>query len=94
MQSRYRQSKNIITRRIAGETLLIPIRQHLADLQRIYVLDAVGETIWRALDGRRSTEDIAALVEQEFDVSRKTALADTRRFCNELLDAGLIQAVS
>ncbi|MBU1694433.1 MAG: PqqD family protein [Verrucomicrobia bacterium] len=87
----YHQNADIVTRRIAGETLLVPIRQHLADLQRIYVLDEVGEAIWGALDGNRDAEQIASLLAEDFDVAGETALADVRAFCRELLEAGLVR---
>jgi hypothetical protein len=89
-----RQHEDVVTRRIAGETLLVPIRQHLADLQRVYVLDEVGASIWNVLDGTRSDENLASLLQEEFEVAADTALADVQRFCRELLNAGLIQVSS
>jgi hypothetical protein len=91
MDISYRQNEDIVTRRIAGEILLVPIRQHLADLQRIYVLDEVGAAIWGALDGSLGAEQIASLLAKDFEVAKETALADVHAFCRELLEAGLVR---
>lgn len=89
MPALYRQNEDIVTRRIAGETLLVPIRQHLADLQRIYVLDEVGAAIWGSLDGNRGAEEIASLLAADFEVAAETARADVLAFCDDLRKAGL-----
>lgn len=93
MAERYRRDPNVVTRLIAGETLLVPIRQRLADLQRLYVLEDTARFIWEALDGRRTVEEIATELTEEFEVEYSRALQDVRRFCEELLAAGLIEPV-
>ena len=34
---------------IAGETILVPLRQNLGDLESIYTLNGVGTFIWQQL---------------------------------------------
>ena len=38
---RYRRQDDIVSRHIAGETILVPVTARLADMQRIYALNAV-----------------------------------------------------
>ena len=77
-------------RRIAGETLLIPIRGSLADMQRIFVLEGAGEFIWEKLDGSAALDDIRDAVAAYFDVAVDEAGADLDEFIGELTRRELI----
>ena len=59
--------KSFVTRRIAGETILVPVTGHAADLDAIYTLNEVGSFIWHLIDGRRSAQAIAEAVSAEFE---------------------------
>lgn len=56
-------------------------------------LEEIGAFIWRQLDGRRNLDDIAAILTEEYEVSRKQAEADLAAFVEQLLDAGLVSPV-
>lgn len=86
----FRKNGDIVSRRIADELFLVPIRGRLADMQRIFTLDPVGEYIWDGLDGIKSVGEIGSGMLREFDVEEGQAQADTRDFIGELLQAGLI----
>jgi hypothetical protein len=45
----YRKKKDLVTREIAGETLIVPTRGNLADMQRIFALNGVAGFIWQHL---------------------------------------------
>ena len=81
----------IVSREIAGETILVPIRGKLADLQRIFTVNAVAAHIWQQLDGKRTLAGIRDSVLETFQVERERAEADIQRFVAELTQAGLIQ---
>lgn len=78
-------------RRIAGETLLVPVAGRLADLQRLFVLEGAGEFIWDNLDGARSLDEIRDSLVGRFDVSLAQAEQDLQDFVARLREAGLIQ---
>lgn len=84
---------DIVPRQIAGDTILVAVRGELARLDRIHVLNSVGEHIWGLLDGRRTAAEIGADVSETFDVDAATALVDVTEFLADLEDAGLITAV-
>ena len=90
----FRRSDDVILRSIADETLLVPIRGHLVNLQYIFTLDPVGEAIWRRLDAARSLDDLVTGVCDEFDVERPRAERDCREFLQALVDAQLAEAVT
>ena len=43
-----------MARQIAGEYILVPIRQSAGEVESIYTLNEVGTRIWELLDGQRS----------------------------------------
>jgi hypothetical protein len=86
------KAEEIVARKIAGETLLVPIRGELANMQRIFSLDPVAEYVWEQLDGERPVERICEAVLEAFDVTRRQVEVDIPEFIEELLEAGLVVA--
>ncbi|MFA6011551.1 MAG: PqqD family protein [Desulfobacteraceae bacterium] len=89
----YKQIDDVVARVIAGEKLIVPVRGNLADMQNIFTVDEVGSFIWDSINGKRSMEDIVALISDEFDVAESEAAADLREFLESLKKAGLIVEV-
>jgi len=90
LDSIYRKKENIVTRQIAGETLLVPIYGDLANMEKIFTLDPVAAFIWDQLDGTKSLKDIREGVIDAFDVKKEEAETDMSEFIDELLKARLI----
>ncbi|MCP4669549.1 MAG: PqqD family protein [Deltaproteobacteria bacterium] len=86
----FRKREEIVTRRIAGETLLVPISGSLANMERIFTLDSVAEYVWQELDGETSLEAIRDGVLAHFNVEKEQATADLQEFITQLVEADLI----
>jgi len=88
----YRKKENMVTRRIAGETLLVPIRSQVADMQNIFALThSSAEYIWQQLDGKQNLEQIHQGILDNFQVENQQALSDLQEFISQLLRAGIIE---
>ena len=85
----FAQADNIVHRKIAGEELLVPIRGELADMQRIFTLNAVGGQVWKRLDGKLSLEKVAQAIFDRFDADREQVEEDVQAFVSHLVEAGL-----
>ena len=85
----FRKNDNIVSRKIAGELFLVPIKGRLADMQRIFTLNSVAEYIWRELDTKNPHEICKGIV-SSFNIEKEQAESDIRDFIAELLDADLI----
>lgn len=85
-------SKNdeVITREIVDETLLVPIKGEMTDLQSIFALESTGAFFWQQLDGTTSVKQIVSLLLDEFEVERAELLQDLEQFISQLLKAQLI----
>jgi hypothetical protein len=90
----YARTPDIVPRQIAGDTILVAVRGELARLERIHVLNTVGEHVWGILDGSRTVAEVASDVCEVFDIDKATALADVTEFLADLEDAGLAKVVS
>lgn len=85
----YRRQDHVLSRHVVGETLLVPVRGKLADLQRLFTLNPVAEFVWERLDGARSVAQIAGEVSDAFDVTREQAEKDIGDFVQRLAEDGL-----
>jgi len=83
---------NIVSRKVAGDSLLIPIRGRLADMQRIFAVDSVGEFVWDHIDGRNTLAQILDAVAEEFEVDRATAHEDLLAFIKSLRRTELLES--
>ncbi|OGW55348.1 MAG: hypothetical protein A2Y81_00835 [Nitrospirae bacterium RBG_13_43_8] len=86
----FKKNKDIVSRRIADELFLVPVRGNLADMQKIFTLNPVAEYIWQELDNN-NLGDICDGVISAFEVEKPRAESDIREFVTELLDADLIR---
>jgi hypothetical protein len=84
------RNRDVVSRKIAGELFLVPVKGKMADMENIFTLTAVAEYIWDGLDGQNSLNDILNNVVDRFDVEREKAESDIREFIMELMGAGLI----
>ncbi|MDX2437169.1 MAG: PqqD family protein [Acidobacteriota bacterium] len=90
----YARAPDIVPRQIAGDTILVAVRGELARLERLHVLNTVGEHIWGLLDGRRTVAGLSIDVTETFDIDAATALEDVAEFLADLEDAGLATVIS
>src|SRR6266478_7940470 len=90
----YRRSSAVVSRRISGETLVVPIRGKVGDLASIYSFNEAGSVLWAALEQPASLETLAAVLCQSFEVELDDARQDAHSFVEEMTVAGLLSAVS
>jgi hypothetical protein len=81
-----------VARTIAGETIVVPVRGQVGDLESIYNLNEVGSLIWKLVDGQTTVSQIVEAVSAEFEVTPEQAREDTLEFLGGLESAGLISA--
>ena len=80
-----------MTRDVAGETIVVPIKNKVGDLNSIFTLNEIGTVIWGLIDGRKSVSDIVDAVCETYEVEPEVAEKDTCEFLNTLKEAGLLR---
>ena len=83
----------VISRKIAGERIIVPIRGKLADMQKIFMMNPVADFIWQALEREESRAEIIDGILSRFAVQREQAEADLEEFMVRLLETGLAEEI-
>jgi hypothetical protein len=87
----FTKEKDLVTRNVAGETIIVPIKNKVGDLDSIYTLNEVGTVIWELIDGEKSVSQIAEELYLTYDVTPEEAKKDTVDFITTLKEAGLVR---
>ena len=85
------RSQTVVSRCVAGETLIVPVRGKVGDLASIYSFNETGSLIWKLMETPRSVSELAEAVTQEFDVEAERGAQDVKQFVNEMLAVGLVE---
>jgi hypothetical protein len=86
----FTRSRSVVSRVVAGETLIVPVRGKVGDLASIYSFNGTGSLIWQLLDAPRSLADLIDAVEREYAVGQEKAQKDVTQFLNDMLSVGLL----
>lgn len=79
---------------MAGETLIIPIRGHVGDLASIYSFNPTGSLIWKMLEEKTTVPQLVDGVAREYGMETSHVEGDVRKFVDEMISAGLVEATS
>lgn len=94
---RWARAGTVLARRVAGETVLVPLAVRASDPEykgaRLYVLNDTGEYLWSLLDTPRSTAELARNLTLEFETADDRAHADVELFLVALRDIGAVREV-
>jgi Coenzyme PQQ synthesis protein D (PqqD) len=85
------RSRTVVSRVVAGETLIVPVRGKVGDLASIYSFNATGSLIWQLLDTPRGRAELIGAVEREYQVGQEQAQKDVAQFLEEMLAVGLVE---
>ncbi|MEA2463782.1 MAG: hypothetical protein QOJ98_1529 [Acidobacteriota bacterium] len=86
----YQRSSDVVCRQVGLESILVPIRHNVGNLDFVYTLSPVAAKIWSLLDGVRTVEEIAHELCNEFEVEPAAAAADVSDLLADLASASLI----
>lgn len=75
---------NFVIREIMGETILVPIGDHLLEFNGLITLNELGVFILKALPEAKDENEIVDRILEEYDVDRETASADVAEFLERL----------
>ena len=95
--SRWQRAGSVIARRVAGETVLIPLTARATDPEyksaRLYVLNETGEFLWSLLHTPQSSVELARNLTEEFETVAGRAHSDVEVFLAALRDIGAVRPV-
>ncbi len=92
MKDRFVRSPSVVARNIAGECVLVPIRDNARDLDTIYTLNEVGREIWEMMDGKHTLEEILGELRDRFDAPEDELRRDLLGFARDLASLCCVEA--
>jgi hypothetical protein len=90
IDERYEKASSVVTREIVGETILVPIRKNVGDLESIYTLNETASRIWALMDGQRSVGEIRDRIVEEFEVGEEEAERDLVELLEQMEAVGVV----
>ncbi len=89
----YKKNDSIVSRKIADEFLLVPIKQNVGDLESIYTLNEVATRVWELIDGKKKVKEIKDKIVEEFEVTPQEAEKDLANLLKQLVAVGATMKV-
>lgn len=90
MTVQYKRSKNVVSRELGGQKILIPIQQREVDVQRIYALNTTAEAVWELLTIPSTLEDIVAKLTQQYMASADLIRNDLVKLLDEMIEEKVV----
>ena len=92
VSGRVRRSSNVVSRVVADEAIVVPIRRGAADLDSIYTFNEAGTTLWSLIEKGLDPAGLILHLQDKYGLSTEQATLDAQAFLKELSDEGLIEA--
>jgi hypothetical protein len=92
--TRFIRNREVVSRQIEGELVIVPIRRGVGDLNSLYTLNSVGSILWEFMTESHTVPEMVNRVCDEFEVTSIKAQADIQEFLGSMLEEKLIQPVA
>lgn len=83
--------EGFITKKVAGDVIVIPAEQALVDFKAIITLNETGAYLWEFLREDTSKEKLLENMLKEYDADEKILSADIDEFLSVLEEKGLLE---
>ncbi len=91
---RFMRNQEVVSRKIQGELILVPIRSGVGDLNSLYTLNPVGSVLWEFMNEGHTVIEMVQRICEEFEVTKTQAQQDIETFLGSLLDEKLVLSVA
>jgi Coenzyme PQQ synthesis protein D (PqqD) len=91
---RFIRNQEVVSRKIEGELIIVPIRSGVGDLNSLYTLNPVGSLLWEFMTEEHTVGEMVQRVCDEFEVTKAQAGKDIQTFLDSLVEEKLVQSVA
>ena len=91
---RFVRNQEVVSRKIEGELIIVPIRSGVGDLNSLYTLNPVGSVLWEFMTEGHTIAEMVQRVCDEFEVTKAQARKDIENFLDSLLEERLVLSVA
>jgi hypothetical protein len=93
LDRKFQKSDQMVSRNIAGEVVLVPLRKNVGELDNIFTLNETGAVVWNLLDGQKNLLDIMGAIIKEYEISEAEASQDLLELIDRLVEVGAVEQV-
>ena len=87
-----KQKTGFVLRNICGENIIVAEGKENMNFSNIISMNESSALLWQKLENKEFTiEDMADLLMEEYEVSKETALADSKLLAQQWKEAGIIE---
>jgi hypothetical protein len=87
----FARCRAVVSRRVGGQTLIVPVRGKVGELASIYSFNQTGSVIWQALESPKGRAELIRVLEHECALEHERAERDVTQFLNDMLSAELVE---
>ena len=91
---RFVRNRDVVSRQIEGELVIVPIRNGVGDLNSLYTLNPVGSVLWEFMTEGHTLAEMVRRVCDEFEVTTTRARSDIQEFLDSMLAEKLVQPLA
>ena len=91
VSGRVRRSPNVVSRVVADEAIVVPIRRGAADLDSIYTFNEAGTELWSLIEKGLDRAGLISHLQSQYGLSTEQATQDAHSFLKDLSDEGLVE---
>ncbi len=87
----YKIKDGFTLRKIGGQAMAVPTGKMTSEIHGMIALTESGELLWNALQSGAELDALADILAENYEVDRKTALADAEKFVSGLKEQGALR---
>jgi hypothetical protein len=91
MRTEQAPRQDFVSRQIGMETIIVPVKGGVGDLNAIYTLNEAGTDVWRMICAGKTVAEIVNSLCALYEISHEEATCDTLEFLASLRSSGLIR---
>lgn len=87
----YKKQSGFVEKTIGNETVVVPLVNNVAQMDKVFSLNEVGSVIYNSLNESKTLDELLQIVLNEFDVEAETAKNDLEQFLDKAVFKGIVQ---
>ncbi|MEK6704167.1 MAG: PqqD family protein [Bdellovibrionota bacterium] len=85
LEKTFKHNPSVVTRKVAGETILVPISRKISEQACLYTLNEEAAFIWDRFDGQQTGRQLIDSIISEYKINPVQAESDVKEFIDELI---------
>lgn len=87
----YKKQSGFVEKTIGNETVVVPLVNNVAQMDKVFSLNEVGSVIYNSLNESKTLDELLQIVLNEFDVEAETAKNDLEQFLDKAVFKEIVQ---